>query len=89
MGVLKPGKSFNFNLPLLCNTATGGKKKNVVRMVIKTKLGVAYFRDSIPAYIFFDEGGKMDKRGFLRLWPTFPDSDEVTKKSDKPKIQKH
>merc|ERR1719189_1811440 len=80
MGVMKPGGTSKVSLPLVCNKAPGGKKKNIVRMVIKTKLGVCFFNDTIPAYIFFDEDGKMDKRGFLRLWPTFPDSDEITKK---------
>jgi len=86
IGVLNTGFARDFDLPLVCNKQPGGKKPGIVRMAIKTNLGVKYFHDTIPMHIFYKEEGKLDKQKFLNLWKSLPD-EEVTEKLEKRKYE--
>jgi len=82
VGPLNPNDTGDFDLKLVCEKTPGGKKPGIVRMAIKTNLGVKYFHDSIPPYIFFSEEGMIDKQQFLGLWKSLPDDKEVIEKID-------
>lgn len=75
-GVISPGGSAEFSLPLTAKAEMKTVNGDAVQMAVKTDFGVAYFQDNIPAHIFFTEDGKSDKKAFLQLWGSIPQSNE-------------
>jgi len=73
------GSSGTFSLPLKdsTNEKEMGGSNYVVQMAIKSDLGVAYFQDTVDAFYLFDDSGRLEKKAFLALWSSIPDSNEV------------
>jgi len=79
---ISPGGAASTLLPL--NTSgecASAAKPGVVQCALKTDLGqVCYFQANLPAYLLFEESGKLPDANFLRLWlhvfppkkPSFP-----------------
>jgi len=79
VGSLQPGGVANVGLSLLVSAENTDLNKPLVEMAIKTELGVCYFKDRIPAHILFDEKGKLESDGFLKMWKDLGDSKETSK----------
>jgi hypothetical protein len=52
-------------------------KPGLLKIAIKTELGVAFMQETVPAYVLFQENGQLEKADFLGMWKSLGD-DEVT-----------
>lgn len=76
---IPPGGASSTILPL--NTSgevTPSAKPGVLQCALKTDLGqVCYFQANLPAYLLFEESGKLPDAEFLRLWQAFPQENDL------------
>lgn len=65
-------------LPLsAAGEAVPSAKPNVLQCALKTDLGqVVYFQANLPAYMLFEEQGKLADAEFLRIWASIPAESE-------------
>jgi len=76
-GPIQPKASATYALPLSLSSDPSGGAAAAVQVAMKTELGVFMFADSIPAWIFFEESGQLDKGSFLSQWGALPEQNEV------------
>lgn len=55
-------------LPLTWGPTTEQKLPGIVQMALKIDKLVVYFQDSMPAYLLFDDEGRVEKRDFPKMW---------------------
>jgi len=48
-----------------------------LQVAVKNNIDVFYFAIVVPLFVYFEEGGQMDKRDFLQLWKEIPEQNEV------------
>lgn len=57
---LLPGASISVSLPLKFDGAMAAAPYGLLQGAIKTDLGVAYFNDTLPVHLMFEEDGRLD-----------------------------
>jgi len=65
---IAPGARGRTVLPLTWGPTTDSKLVGVVQIALKIDKLVVYFQDSMPAYLLFDDEGKVEKREFPKMW---------------------
>lgn len=62
-------------VPIAVSGNGSGNPNGMVQIAVKTDLGIAYFQHA-PFVLFTPDSAKMDKKAFLGLWGSIPDTKE-------------